>query len=96
MILCSIGAAWRLGGFEIVTRTKRKERRERHAYKRIYFLSVSGLLSEKEEKHKGGLFYFVHIFSLKKKSLKWICTRVEDNWGFLLFVLGIETKKWRL
>lgn len=66
MILCSIGAAWRLGGFEIVTRSKRKERRERHAYKRIYFLSVSGLLSEKEEKHKGGLFYFVNIFSFKK------------------------------
>lgn len=95
MTLCLIGAAWRLGGFEIVTnQEKRKKRKTR--IQRIYFLFVSGLLnlSGKEKKNKGGLVYF--FLKKKKKSLKWICTRVEDNWGFLLFVLGIETKKWRL
>lgn len=45
------------------------------------------------EKEQGWVVVF---FKKKKKSLEWICTSVEDNWGFLLFVLGIETKKWRL
>lgn len=77
--------------------TERENGKEREPRtKRIYFLVVCGLLnlSGKGGKKKKG--WVVVLFKKRKKSLKWICTSVEDNWGFLLFVLGIETKKWRL
>lgn len=68
MTLCSIGAAWRLGGFEVVTKQEERKNGERHAYKRIYFLFVSGLLnlSGKEKRARVGCFILFVFFFVKK------------------------------
>lgn len=73
---------------------EREEKRHESAEERQWIAKAAW---EGEKARVGWFVLFKKkLFGRGGKSLEWICTCVEDNQGFLLFVLGIETKKWRL